>query len=37
MDSIRLQTLLQRLTERGIVPTLQRMAVAQVLLSRRCT
>ena len=32
MDSIRSQTLHQRLTERGIVPTLQRMAVAQVLL-----
>ena len=34
MDSIRSQTLQLRLSQRGIVPTLQRMAVAQVLPAR---
>lgn len=34
MDSIRSQTLQLRLSQHGIVPTLQRMAVAQVLLAR---
>jgi Fur family iron response transcriptional regulator len=34
MDSIRSQALQQRLSERGIAPTLQRMAVAHVLLAQ---